>query len=142
MLRHKLIGRIGQSLPIKGSGDDQAGVVQHQLARHADPQQATVLHELPTLQTVTLNQPAIDTAVVLQVGGCHGGAMPLQIVGRRHNGHLDLGADGNSHHVTGDIASQADAGIKAILDDVHEAIVCRYLQRDVRITFRELAQSG
>ena len=49
MLRHELIGRIGQSLPIKGSGEDQAGVVQHQLSWHADSQQATVLHELPAL---------------------------------------------------------------------------------------------
>lgn len=65
MLRHELIGRIGQSLPIKGSGEDQAGVVQHQLARHADSQQATVLHELPALQTVALNEPAIDAAVML-----------------------------------------------------------------------------
>ena len=141
MLRHELIGRIGQSLPIKGSGEDQAGVVQHQLSWHADSQQATFLHELPTLKTVALNQPTIDAEVVLQVGRCHGGAMLLQIVGRCHDCHMDRGADGNSHHVTGDIASQADAGIETILDDVHEAIVGRYLQRDVRVAFREFPQS-
>jgi hypothetical protein len=66
----------------------------------------------------------------------------IQISRRPGDRHLHIGADADRDHVLGERFTEADAGIEALCHDVHETIIDRQIDDEVRIEWQQLCQGG
>ncbi len=120
---------------------DQAGIVEHQTARHLDLEIASLAGELPCHPPARA-EPVHDALVGDQIRRGRGHAVRGQVRRGSHH-HLTLQwPDRHRDHAARQAFAQADAGVETAGDQIGQRGFHEQLHLDLRVTRQETGQVG
>ena len=96
--------------------------------------------EIPGIQAAVRGQAQVDATMAGQVVGHRWKGLAVEVSGRTHHGHAQVGADAHRDHVLVHHVAHAHAGIEVLGHDVGKAIVHAQLDLDVRVLAQQFPQ--
>src|SRR3954465_3764631 len=117
----------------------EMGLVDRERTRDRHGQCLAIPLEIPTVE-MARSKPDAQAAMMLKILRMLGGPEAIEISGGAPYAPANIGRERVGYHVFWHRSTEADAGIKAALDHVDQAIADRDFEFDVRVAFDEARQ--